>query len=153
MKKLEDGVFIQQRTSLNKPYPRVDSILIVANGFSATQRIVDDVIPLVKEGLKKRGVNSSALFVSYADQRINENEFDHKNYSYTLWIYEQDRKMQQLENFEYLVPLAMKITDNKRENIVWIATSVFNNMVKKPFYREKYAGTLVFLFRASGIIY
>jgi len=152
MKKLQDGVYIQQRTPLDKPYPRVDSILIVANGNSATQRIMDDIIPLFSEGLKKRGVTTSSLFVSYADQRINEAEFNNRKYAYTLWIYEQNRKMQKLDNYEYLVPLAMKLTDNKNSDNVWIATSVFNNIVKKPFYREKYAGTLMMLFRVNGII-
>ena len=153
MKKLQDEVYIQQRTPLDKPYPRVDSILIVANGNSATQRIMDDVIPLFSDRLKKRGVITSSLFVAYADQRINEAEFDNQKYAYTLWIYEQNRKMQQLENYEYLVPLAMKLTNNKNSDNVWIATSVFNNIVKKQFYKEKYAGTLMMLFRANGIIH
>lgn len=152
MKKLEDDIYIRQRTSLNKAYPRVDSLLIVANGNSATQRIMEDVIPLFTERLKKRGVATSSLFVSYSDLRINESEFDNRKYAYTLWIYEQNRKMQQLENYDYLVPLAMKLTDNKKSDNVWIATSIFNNMVKKQFYKERYAGTLMLLFRANGII-
>lgn len=152
MKKLENSVYIQQRTSANQPYPRVDSLLIVANGNSATRRIIDDVMPLVKDDLKKRGVNSSVEFVSYNDRRIDESRFDHKNYTYTLWIYEQDKKLQKLENYDYLVPLAMKITDNRNNEIVWIATSIFNNIIRKQFYHEKYAGTLVLLFRANGII-
>lgn len=152
MKKLEDGVIIQQRTTLNEPSPRVDSLLIVANGNSATQRIVDDIIPLFREGLNKRGINTSVLFVSYSDRRIDETEFDNRNYSYTLWIYEQDRKMQQLEGYEYLVPLAMKLTDNRNDNNLWIATSVINNIIRNKFYRERYAGTLVLLFRANGFI-
>lgn len=152
MKKLQDGVYIQQRTPLDKPYPRVDSVLIVANGSSATQQIMDDVIPLFSERLRKRGVTTTSLFVSYTDRRINEAEFDNRKYAYTLWIYEQNRKMQQLENYQYLVPLAMKLTDNRNADNVWIATSVFNNIVKKEFYKEKYAGTLMLLFRANGIV-
>ncbi|GEM_PF-3447802 len=152
MKKLEDGIFIQQRTSANQPYPRVDSLLIVANGNSATQHIMDEVIPLVREGLKKRGVPTSSVFISYSDRRINEAEFDKKNYTYTLWIYEQDRKLQQLEAYDYLVPLAMKITDNRSDAIIWIATSIFNNIIRKQFYRERYAGTLVLLFRVNGMV-
>lgn len=152
MKRMEDSVFIQQRTSVNRPYPRVDSLFIVANGNSATQRIMDDIIPLFRDGLQKRGVSSSTLFVSYTDKRINEAEFDNRNYSYTLWIYEQDRRLQQLENYEWLVPLAMKLTDNKNADNVWIATSIINNVVKKKYYREKYAGTLVLIFRANGLI-
>jgi hypothetical protein len=152
MKKLEDGVFIQQRTTLNEPSPRVDSLLIVANGNSATQRIMDDFISLFRESLNKRGINSSALFVSYSDRRIDESQFDNRNYSYTLWIYEQDRKMQQLEGYDYLVPLAMKLTDNKNDNNLWIATSIINNIIRNKFYRERYAGTLVLLFRANGFI-
>lgn len=152
MKKLQDEVFIQQRTPLDKPYPRVDSILIVANGNSATQRIVEDVLPLFSERLKKRGVASTTLFIPYSVQRINEAVFDNRKYTYTLWIYEQNKKMQQLENYDYLVPLAMKLTDNKTTDNVWIATSIYNNLVRKPYYREKYAGTLMFLFRANGMI-
>jgi hypothetical protein len=152
MKKLEDGVYIQQRTSANQDYPRVDSLLIVANGNSATQRIMEDVMPLFSESLKKRGVNSTSVFVSYTDKKINESEFNNRNYAYTLWIYEQDRALQKLDGYNYLVPLAMKLTDNHTSENVWIATSIFNDIVKKRFYKEKYAGTLVFLFRANGII-
>jgi len=152
MKKLEDGVYIQQRTSINKDYPQVDSLLIVANGNSATQRIMEDVMPFFIEGLKKRGINTVSVFVSYNDQRINEAEFNNRNYAYTLWIYEQDRAMQKLDGYDWLVPLAMKLTDNKTSDNVWIATSIFNDIVKKKFYKEKYAGTLVLLFRANGII-
>ena len=152
MKKLEDGVYIQQRTSMNKDYPRVDSLLIVANGNSATQRIMQDVMPLFEEGLKKRGINTVSVFVSYTDKRINESEFDKRNYAFTLWIYEQDRALQKLDGYDWLVPLAMKLTDNRTSDNVWIATSIFNDVVKKKFYREKYAGTLVLLFKANGII-
>lgn len=152
MKKMEDSVYIQQRTSMNKDYPQIDSLLIVGNGNSATQRIMEDVMPFFTEGLRKRGINSVSIFVPYADKRINEAEFNKMNYTYTLWIYEQDRTMQKLDGYEYLVPLAMKLTDNKTADNVWIATSVFNDIVKKKFYNEKYAGTLVLLFRANGII-
>lgn len=152
MKKMEDGVYIQQRTSLNKDYPQVDSLLIVANGNSATRRIMEDVMPYFTEDLKKRGINSTAVFVSYADGRINEAQFNNRNYAYTLWIYEQDRALQNLEGYEFLVPLAMKITDNRTSENFWIATSIFNDIVKKRFYKEKYAGTLMILLRANGII-
>src|SRR5688572_2613719 len=93
MKKLQDGIYIQQRTSMNKDYPQVDSLLIVANGNSATQRIMEDVMPFFTEGLKKSGINTVSVFVSYNDQRINEAEFNNRNFAYTLWIYEQDRTM------------------------------------------------------------
>ncbi len=152
MKKLEDSVYIQQRTSVNKDYPQIDSLLIVANGNSATQRIMEDVIPYFTEGLKKRGVNSTSVFVSYNDKRINESEFNKQNYAYTLWIYEQDRKMQKLEGSDWLVPLALKLTDNRTSDNIWIATSIYNDIVKKRFYKEKYAGTLILLFRANGIV-
>jgi len=152
MKKLQDGIYIQQRTSANKPYPRVDSMLIVANGNSATQRIMEDIIPLFSESLRKRGIKTRLQFISYADWRINEADFDNRNYAYTLWIYEQDRKMQKLEQFDYLVPIAMKLTDNRSSENVWIATSIINDVVKKQFYKEKYAGTLLLIFRANGII-
>jgi hypothetical protein len=152
MKKLEDGVYIQQRTSLNKDCPQVDSILIVANGNSATKRIMEDVMPYFTDGLKKRGVNTTSVFVSYSDKRINESEFNKRNYAYTLWIYEQDRTLQKMDGYEYLVPLAMKLTDNRTSDNVWIATSVFNDFVKKKFYKERYAGTLMLIFRANGII-
>lgn len=152
MKKMEDGVYIQQRTSANKDYPQVDSILIVANGNSATKRIMDDVMPIFTKGLKERGVNTTSVFVSYTDKRINESEFNKMNYTYTLWIYEQDRALQKLDGYDYLVPLAMKLTDNRTSDNVWIATSIFNDIVKKKFYKEKYAGTLMLIFRANGII-
>ena len=152
MKKMEDSVYIQQRTSMNKDYPEIDSLLIVGNGNSATQRIMDDVMPFFAEGLRKRGIHSFSVFISYADQRINEAEFNKMNYAYTLWIYEQDRTMQKLDGHDHLVPLAMKLTDNKTADNVWIATSIFNDIVKKKFYNEKYAGTLVLLFRANGLI-
>jgi hypothetical protein len=54
MKKLNDGIYIQQRTSVNKDYPQLDSILIVANGNSATKRIMDDVMPIFTDDLKKK---------------------------------------------------------------------------------------------------
>ena len=152
MKKMEDGVYIQQRTSINKDYPQVDSLLIVANGNSATQRIMEDVMPYFTEELRKRGVNSTTIFVSYTDKRINETEFNNRNYAHTLWIYEQDKSLQKLDGYNYLVPLAMKLTDNRTSDNVWIATSIFNDIVKKKFYKEKYAGTLMLLFRANGII-
>jgi hypothetical protein len=152
MKKLEDSVYIQQRTSLNKDYPRVDSLLIVANGNSATRRFMEDVIPHFSEGLKKRGIQSTIVFIPYSDQRINEAEFDKQNYAYTLWIYEQDRALQKLDKYEWLVPFAMKVTDNRTSDNVWIATSIFNDIIKKRFYKEKYAGMLVVLFRANGLV-
>lgn len=152
MKKLEDSVYIQQRTSINKDYPQVDSLLIVANGNSATRRIMEDVMPYFTESLKQRGINSKAVFVSYTDERINEAQFNNRNYSFTLWIYEQDRAMQKLDGYDFLVPLAMKITDNRTSENFWIATSIFNDIVKKRFYKEKYAGTLMILLRANGII-
>ena len=152
MKKLEDGVYIQQRTSLNKDYPQVDSILIVGNGNSATQRIMEDVIPYFTDGLKKRGVHTTSVFVSYTEKRIDESAFNNMNYDYTLWIYEQDKTLQKLDGYDYLVPLAMKLTDNRTSDNIWIATSVFNDYVKKKFYKERYAGTLVLILRANGII-
>ena len=152
MKKLQDSVYIQQRTSMNNDYPQVDSLLIVANGNSATQRIMEDVMPFFTEHLKKRGITTVSVFVSYTDKRINEAEFNNRNYAYTLWIYEQDRAMQKLDGYQYLVPLAMKLTDNKTSDNVWIATSIFNDIIKKRFYKERYAGTLVLLLRANGLI-
>ena len=152
MKKLEDGVYIQQRTPLSKDYPQLDSILIVANGNSATKRIMEDVMPYFTNGLKERGVNTTSVFVSYSDKRIDESEFNKRNYAYTLWIYEQDRTLQKMNGYEYLVPLAMKLTDNHTSDNVWIATSVFNDLVKKKFYKERYAGMLILIFRANGII-
>ena len=152
MKKLEDGVYIRQRTTANKDYPQVDSILIVANGNSATKRIMEDVMPCFTDGLKKRGVNSTSVFVSYSDKRIDESEFNKRNYAYTLWIYEQDRTLQKMNGYQYLVPLAMKLTDNRTSDNVWIATSVFNDLIKKKFYKEQYAGMLILIFRANGII-
>lgn len=152
MKKMEDGVYIQQRTLLNMDDLQVDSILIVANGNSATKRIMEDVMPYFTDGLKKRGVNSTSVFVSYTDKRIDESEFNKRNYAYTLWIYEQDKTLQKLDGYDYLVPLAMKLTDNRTSDNVWIATSIFNDYVKKKFYKERYAGTLMLIFRANGII-
>jgi phosphoglycerol transferase MdoB-like AlkP superfamily enzyme len=152
MKKLEDGVYIHQRTPINKNYPQLDSILIVANGNSATKRIMGDVMPYFTKSLKERGVNTTSVFISYSDRRIDESEFNKRNYAYTLWIYEQDRKLQKLDDYEYLVPLAMKLTDNRTSDNVWIATSIFNDYVKKKFYKERYAGTLMLIFRANGII-
>ena len=151
-KKMQDGVYIQQRTSINKDYPQVDSILIVANGNSATKRIMEDVMPYFTDGLKKRGVNTISVFVSYADKRIDESAFNKRNYAYTLWIYEQDRALQKMDGYDYLVPLAMKLTDNRTSDNVWIATSIFNDFIKKKFYKERYAGTLMLIFRANGII-
>ena len=152
MKKLEDGVYIHQRTSLNKDYPKVDSLLIVANGNSATRRFMEDVMPYFTEGLKKRGITSTTVFVSYTDERIDESAFNKQDYNYTLWIYEQDRTLQKLDGYEYLVPFAMKLTDNRTSDNVWIATSIFNDFVRKKFYKERYAGMLVVLLRANGII-
>ena len=152
MKKLEDGVHIQQRTSLNKDYPLVDSLLIVGSGNSATRRFMEEVIPHFSEGLKKRGIHAVSVFVSYADGRINEAAFDHRNYAHTLWIYEQDRALQKLNGADWLVPFAMKLTDNRTSDNIWIATSIFNDIVKKKFYKERYAGMLVLLLRANGII-
>lgn len=152
MKKLADSVYIQQRSTVTKAYPQVDSLLIVANGNSATQRIMEDVIPFFKEGLKKRGINAVSVFVSYKDKKINEAEFNNRNYAYTLWIYEQDRTLQKLDGYDFLVPLAMKLTENKSSDNVWIATSIFNDYVRKKYYNEKYAGTLVLLLRANGFI-
>ena len=152
MKKLQDGVYIQQRTSVDKDYPKVDSLLIVANGNSATRRFMEDVIPYFSEGLKKRGIHSVSVFISYTDQKINEAAFDKQDYAYTLWIYEQDRALQKLDGYEWLVPFAMKLTDNRTSDNVWIATSIFNDIVRNRFYKERYAGMLVVLFRANGII-
>lgn len=152
MRKLQDGVYIQQRASPNKEYPKVDSLLIVANGNSATRRFMEDVMPYFSEGLKKRGIHSVSVFVSYTDERINEAKFDKRDYAYTLWIYEQDRALQKLEDSDWLIPFAMKVTDNRTADNVWIATSIFNDIVKKRFYKERYAGMLVVLFRANGII-
>jgi hypothetical protein len=152
MKKMEDNISIEQHTSLNRDYPPIDSLLIVANGSSATQRIMEDVMPIFTEGLKKRGIKSVSVFVSYIDKRINEAEFNNRNYTYTLWIYEQDKALQKLDSYDYLVPLAMKLTDNRTLDNVWVATSIFNNIVKKKLYMERYAGTLMLLFRANGIV-
>ena len=60
--------------------------------------------------------------------------------------------MQRLDEYNFLVPLAMKLTDNRTSDNVWIATSIFNDVVKKKFYKERYAGTLELLFRASGFV-
>lgn len=152
MKKLADGVYIQQRSPVTGENAAVDSLLIVANGSSATQRIMEDVIPIFTEGLKKRGVNSASVFVSYTDKRISEPDFNKQNYNYILWIYEQDRKLQKLGDNYYLIPLAMKLTDDRNGKNIWIATSIFNDIIKKRFYNERYAGTLILLFRANGII-
>jgi hypothetical protein len=102
--------------------------------------------------LKERGVNTTSVFVSYSDKRIDESKFNKRNYAYTLWIYEQDRKLQNLDGYNYLVPLAMKLTDNRTSDNIWIATSVFNDLVKKEFYKERYAGTLMLIFLSNGII-
>src|SRR6185503_6702249 len=152
MKKMTDSVYIQQRTPAANDAEKLDSLLIVGNGNSATQRIMEDVMPFFIERLKERGISSTSIFVSYSNQRINEAEFDNRNYAYTLWIYEQDRALQKLDNYNYLVPLAMKLTNNRTSDNVWIATSIFNDVVKKKFYKERYAGTLVLLFRASGFV-
>jgi len=152
MKKLEDDVYIQQRTPWIKDYPQLDSILIVANGNSATKRIMDDVMPYFTNSLKERGVNTASVFVSYSDKRIDESKFNKRNYAYTLWIYEQDRKLQKLDGHDYLVPLAMKLTDNRTSDNIWIATSLFNDFVKKKFYKERYASTLMLIFLSNGII-
>jgi len=152
MKKMADNVYIQQRTPPVDGAEIRDSLLIVGNGNSATQRIMEDVMPLFTERLKQRGIKSTSIFVSYSNQRINEADFDNRNHGYTLWIYEQDRSLQKLGDYNYLVPLAMKLTDNRTSDNVWIATSIFNDLVKKRFYKERYAGTLVLLFRASGFV-
>lgn len=152
MKKMADSVYIQQRTPVKNDTEALDSLLIVGNGNSATQRIMEDVIPLFIERLKQRGIPSTSIFISYSKQRINEADFDNRNYAYTLWIYEQDRSLQDLADYNYLVPLAMKLTDNRTSDNIWIATSIFNDIVKKRFYKERYAGTLVLLFRASGFV-
>lgn len=152
MKKMADSVYIQQRTPAKHDAVALDSLLIVGNGNSATQRIMEDVMPLFRERLKQRGIESTSVFISYSQQRINETEFDNRNYAYTLWIYEQDKSLQNLGEYNYLVPLAMKLTDNRTADNVWIATSIFNDLVKKKFYKERYAGTLVLLFRASGFV-
>jgi hypothetical protein len=152
MKKMQDSVYIHQRTPMNNDRPYVDSLLIVGNGNSATQRIMEEVMPLFIQKLKERGVKSRSVFVSYSNQKINEAAFDNKNYGYTLWIYEQNRASQKLDEYDYLVPLAMKLTDNRTSQNVWIATSVFNDIVKKKFYKERYAGTLALLFQASGFV-
>jgi len=152
MKRMADSVYIQQRTSASNDAQLMDSLLIVGNGNSATQRIMEDVMPFFIERLKQRGIKSTSVFVSYSNKRINEAEFDNRNYAYTLWIYEQDRSLQKLDDYNYLIPLAMKLTDNRTSENVWIATSIFNDVVKKKFYKERYAGTLVLLFRASGFV-
>ena len=152
MKRMADSVYIQQRTPAANDAQQMDSLLIVGNGNSATQRIMEDVMPFFIERLKQRGIKSSSVFISYSNKRINEAEFDNRNYAYTLWIYEQDRHLQKLDEYNYLVPLALKLTDNRTSDNVWIATSIFNDVVKKRFYKERYAGTLVLLFRASGFV-
>jgi len=152
VKRMADSVYIHQRTPASDDTELMDSLLIVGNGNSATQRIMEDVMPYFIERLKQRGIQSTSVFVSYSNKRINEAEFDNRNYAYTLWIYEQDRSLQKLDDYNYLVPLAMKLTDNRTSDNVWIATSIFNDVVKKKFYKERYAGTLVLLFRASGFV-
>ncbi len=152
MKKLDDQVFILQRSSMSVPLPRIDSLLIVANGTSATEQIAEEFISLFQDHLNKKGVHSQRLFVSYTSQRINEENFDNRRYNYTLWIYEQDRKMQLLQDYDHLVPLAIKLTNNSNSENIWIATSIVNNLVRKKFYREKYAGMLILLFRANGLL-
>lgn len=152
MKKMADSVYIQQRTPAKNDAEALDSLLIVGNGNSATQRIMEDVMPLFIERLKERGIASTSIFISYSNRKINESEFDNRNYAHTLWIYEQDRSLQNLGEYNYLVPLAMKLTDNRTSDNIWIATSIFNDLVKKKFYKERYAGTLVLLFRASGFV-
>ena len=152
MKKMADSVYIHQRTPAKFDAAALDSLLIVGNGNSATQRIMEDVMPLFIERLKERGIASTSVFISYSNQKINESEFDNRNYAYTLWIYEQDRSLQHLGEYNNLIPLAMKLTDNRTSDNVWIATSIFNDLVKTRFYKERYAGTLVLLFRASGFV-
>lgn len=152
VKKMDDQVFIMQRTPMPDEFPLIDSILIVANGNSATQQIMDDIIPIFQQNLTERGVTSRSIFVPYNERHINEKEFDNGSYSYILWIYEQDRKLQQLEKYMHLTPLAIKVTDINNEKNIWIATSIFNNLIKKKFYKEKYAGTLAFILRANGIV-
>lgn len=151
-KKLSDGIYIQQRSSMSKEYPLVDSLLIVGNGNAATQRIMDDVMSLFMENLEKRGIKTSSVFVAYSDKRVDEASFNKRNYTYTLWIYEQDRKMQRLEEYTYMIPLAMKITDNRTDDNIWIATSVFNDFVRKKIYKERYANTLISLLKINGLI-
>ena len=54
--------------------------------------------------------------------------------------------MQKLEGYDYLLPLAMKLTDNKTSDNVWIATSIFNDIVKKEILQRKicrYAGASI----------
>ena len=152
MKKMADQVYINQRSTINFTAPRIDSLLIVTSGTSATQQISEDFISLFQQYLKDRGVPSQRLFVSYSGNRIDEAQFDNRNYSYTLWIYEQDRKMQLLDSYDHLVPLAIKLTDNRNSKNVWIANSIINNMVRNKFYRERYAGMLVIIFRANGLL-
>ena len=152
MKKMADSVYIHQHTPAKHDTEALDSLLIVGNGNSATQRIMEDVMPLFIERLKQRGIASASVFISYSNQKINESAFDNRNYAYTLWIYEQDRSLQHLGEYNNLIPLAMKLTDNRTSDNVWIATSIFNDLVKKRFYKERYAGTLVLLFRASGFV-
>jgi hypothetical protein len=141
MKKLDDNVYIFQRTPFGGSLPRIDSLLIVTNGNSAAQRIADEIIPFFQDRLQKRGVQSSTMFFS----------FDNKRYTYTLWIYEQDRRGQKMEHVPHLVPLAIKLTNNQNEENIWIATSIVNSSITRKFYREKYAGMLALLFRANGL--
>ena len=152
MKKMADEVYINQRTRIDLSVPRIDSLLIVASGTSATQQISEEFISLFQNYLKDRGVSSQSMFISYSGKRIDEEKFDNRRYAYTLWIYEQDRKMQLMEKHEYLVPLALKLTDNRSNKNVWIANSIVNNMVRKKYYKEKYAGMLLLIFRANGFL-
>ncbi len=152
MKKMSDQVYIHQRSIMGQDVLRIDSLLIVTSGSSATQQISEDFIVLFQEYLQKKGVTSQRLFISYSGKRINEESFDNREYAYTLWIYEQDRKMQQLENYNYLIPLAIKLTDNNNSQNIWIATSIINSMVRKKYYREKYAGMLMLMLQANGLI-
>lgn len=152
VKKLDDQVYIQQRSKIDTRKPQIDSLLIVTNGTSAMQRISEDFIALFQDYLNKKGVHSERVFFSYAGNRVNEDNFDNRRYSYTLWIYEQDRKLQLLDNYLHLVPIAIKLTNNTNDENIWIATSIVNSTVRKKWYREKYAGTLILLFKANGLI-
>jgi len=152
MKKMQDGIYIQQQTPLYVSPVDVDSLLIIGNGNSPTQRILEEYFSLFQQELEEKGVRSNRVFVAYSTERINEISFDKQNYKYTLWVYEQDRASQRLEDYTYLVPLAMKLTDNRSDKNIWIATSVVNTIIRRPYYREKYAGTLFMLFRANGFV-
>lgn len=152
MKKLDDEVHIRQRTPMGDSLPKLDSLLIVANGNSAMRQISEEIIPIFQKHLQSRGVQTSRVFHSYSEGRVNEQEFDNRNYSYTLWIYEQDRRGQMMEDKPHLVPFAIKLTNNQNSSNIWIATSVINSMVTKKFYKERYAGILTLLFRANGLV-